>query len=168
MRFHRRYRRHLGFEHGLRAQCHLGLRRGDFHRCSRLGLARRGLGQVWPNPTVGCVLVKDGEVVGRGWTQPGGRPHGETEALARLRAMDERGAPTAIMVLLPLFALANLVYCTVQYNKAPSDYNSIASQRRAAPRNRSHKMFLVQEIQAADCMKYFCLHPGRKVGEMNA
>jgi len=48
-----------------------------------LALARRGLGTVWPNPTVGCVLVKEGVVVGRGWTQPGGRPHGETEALAR-------------------------------------------------------------------------------------
>jgi diaminohydroxyphosphoribosylaminopyrimidine deaminase/5-amino-6-(5-phosphoribosylamino)uracil reductase len=51
-----------------------------------LTLARRGLGTVWPNPTVGCVLVKDGAVVGRGWTQPGGRPHGETEALARAGA----------------------------------------------------------------------------------
>jgi diaminohydroxyphosphoribosylaminopyrimidine deaminase / 5-amino-6-(5-phosphoribosylamino)uracil reductase len=51
-----------------------------------LSLARRGLGTVWPNPTVGCVLVKDGAVVGRGWTQPGGRPHGETEALARAGA----------------------------------------------------------------------------------
>lgn len=48
-----------------------------------LALARRGLGNVWPNPAVGCVLVKDGRVVGRGWTQPGGRPHAETEALAR-------------------------------------------------------------------------------------
>lgn len=51
-----------------------------------LNLARRGLGTVWPNPAVGCVLVMDGEVVGRGWTQPGGRPHGETEALARAGA----------------------------------------------------------------------------------
>ena len=48
-----------------------------------LGLARRGLGSVWPNPSVGCVLVRDGRVVGRGWTQPGGRPHGESEALRR-------------------------------------------------------------------------------------
>jgi diaminohydroxyphosphoribosylaminopyrimidine deaminase / 5-amino-6-(5-phosphoribosylamino)uracil reductase len=48
-----------------------------------LALARRGLGTVWPNPAVGCVLVKGGRVVGRGWTQPGGRPHGETEALRR-------------------------------------------------------------------------------------
>jgi diaminohydroxyphosphoribosylaminopyrimidine deaminase/5-amino-6-(5-phosphoribosylamino)uracil reductase len=48
-----------------------------------LALARRGLGQVWPNPAVGCVLVNGGAVVGRGWTQPGGRPHAEAEALAR-------------------------------------------------------------------------------------
>ena len=48
-----------------------------------LALARRGLGTVWPNPAVGCVIVKEGRVVGRGWTQPGGRPHGETEALRR-------------------------------------------------------------------------------------
>ncbi len=52
-----------------------------------LALARRGLGCVWPNPTVGCVLVdRDGTVVGRGWTQPGGRPHAETEALGRAGA----------------------------------------------------------------------------------
>ncbi|RAU22716.1 riboflavin biosynthesis protein RibD [Paramagnetospirillum kuznetsovii] len=47
-----------------------------------LALARRGLGTVWPNPAVGCVIVNGGRVVGRGWTQPGGRPHAETEALA--------------------------------------------------------------------------------------
>lgn len=48
-----------------------------------LGLARRGLGRTWPNPAVGCVIVQAGQVVGRGWTQPGGRPHAETEALQR-------------------------------------------------------------------------------------
>jgi diaminohydroxyphosphoribosylaminopyrimidine deaminase/5-amino-6-(5-phosphoribosylamino)uracil reductase len=53
------------------------------HMQAALALGRRGLGTVWPNPTVGCVIVCDGRVVGRGWTQPGGRPHGETEALAR-------------------------------------------------------------------------------------
>ena len=46
-----------------------------------LRLAARGLGNVWPNPAVGCVIVKDGIVVGRGWTQPGGRPHAEVRAL---------------------------------------------------------------------------------------
>jgi diaminohydroxyphosphoribosylaminopyrimidine deaminase / 5-amino-6-(5-phosphoribosylamino)uracil reductase len=51
-----------------------------------LALARRGLGNVWPNPAVGCVVVRDSRVVGRGWTQPGGRPHAETEALTRAGA----------------------------------------------------------------------------------
>lgn len=46
-----------------------------------LALARRGQGQVAPNPSVGCVLVKGGIVVGRGFTQRGGRPHAETVAL---------------------------------------------------------------------------------------
>ncbi|MGM0562501.1 MAG: bifunctional diaminohydroxyphosphoribosylaminopyrimidine deaminase/5-amino-6-(5-phosphoribosylamino)uracil reductase RibD [Pseudomonadota bacterium] len=48
-----------------------------------LALARRGLGRVSPNPAVGCVVVAAGRAIGRGWTQPGGRPHAETEALCR-------------------------------------------------------------------------------------
>src|SRR5215468_5096528 len=48
-----------------------------------LALGRRGLGRTWPNPAVGAVVAKDGVIVGRGWTQPGGRPHAETEALRR-------------------------------------------------------------------------------------
>ena len=48
-----------------------------------LTLGRRGLGRTWPNPAVGAVVVKDGVIVGRGWTQPGGRPHAEPEALKR-------------------------------------------------------------------------------------
>jgi len=56
-----------------------------------LVLARRGLGQVWPNPAVGAVLVRDGRLVGEGWTQPGGRPHAETEAL-RAAGAAARGA----------------------------------------------------------------------------
>ena len=57
----------------------------DDSRFMRLALAlgRRGLGRTWPNPAVGAVVVKDGVIIGRGWTQPGGRPHAETEALAR-------------------------------------------------------------------------------------
>jgi diaminohydroxyphosphoribosylaminopyrimidine deaminase/5-amino-6-(5-phosphoribosylamino)uracil reductase len=48
-----------------------------------LTLGRRGQGRTWPNPAVGAVVVKDGVIVGRGWTQPGGRPHAEPEALKR-------------------------------------------------------------------------------------
>ena len=62
-----------------------------------LTLARRGLGRVAPNPAVGCVLVKDGRVVARGWTQPGGRPHAETEALGR--AGDQASGATAYVSL---------------------------------------------------------------------
>src|SRR6476620_853401 len=52
-----------------------------------LALGRRGLGRTWPNPAVGAVVVRDDGagpvIVGRGWTQPGGRPHAEIEALRR-------------------------------------------------------------------------------------
>jgi diaminohydroxyphosphoribosylaminopyrimidine deaminase / 5-amino-6-(5-phosphoribosylamino)uracil reductase len=48
-------------------------------------LGRRGLGNTWPNPAVGAVIVKDGVIVGRGWTQQGGRPHAEVEALRRAK-----------------------------------------------------------------------------------
>lgn len=68
-----------------------------------LTLARRGLGQVAPNPSVGCVLVNmSGDipiVVGRGWTQPGGRPHAETQAIGR--AGDQASGSTAYVTLEP-------------------------------------------------------------------
>jgi diaminohydroxyphosphoribosylaminopyrimidine deaminase/5-amino-6-(5-phosphoribosylamino)uracil reductase len=60
-----------------------------------LALGRRALGNAWPNPAVGAVVVRDenGEpiVIGRGWTQPGGRPHAEAEAIRRAGAA-ARGA----------------------------------------------------------------------------
>jgi diaminohydroxyphosphoribosylaminopyrimidine deaminase / 5-amino-6-(5-phosphoribosylamino)uracil reductase len=64
-----------------------------------LALARRGLGTTWPNPAVGCVLVKDRRVVGRGFTASGGRPHAETVALEHAGAA-ARGA-TAYVTLEP-------------------------------------------------------------------
>lgn len=64
-----------------------------------LALGRRGLGNCWPNPAVGCVIVKGTRVVGRGWTQPGGRPHAEVVALAQAGAR-ARGA-TAYVTLEP-------------------------------------------------------------------
>jgi diaminohydroxyphosphoribosylaminopyrimidine deaminase/5-amino-6-(5-phosphoribosylamino)uracil reductase len=48
-----------------------------------LSLGRRGQGNTAPNPAVGCVIVKDSRIIGRGWTQPGGRPHAEAMALAQ-------------------------------------------------------------------------------------
>lgn len=64
-----------------------------------LRLGRRGLGLTWPNPSVGCVLARDGLIVGRGVTQPGGRPHGETTAIAHAGGA-ARGA-TAYVTLEP-------------------------------------------------------------------
>ncbi len=69
------------------------------HMRHALALGARGLGSSWPNPSVGCVLERDGRVVGRGWTQPGGRPHGEVMALRQAGGL-ARGA-TAYVTLEP-------------------------------------------------------------------
>lgn len=68
------------------------------HMAHALALGARGLGRTWPNPAVGCVITRNGRMLGRGWTQPGGRPHAETVALAQ--AGDARGA-TAYVSLEP-------------------------------------------------------------------
>jgi len=65
-----------------------------------LMLGRRGLGQAWPNPAVGCVIVKDGRLLARGWTQASGRPHAERHALDQLAPGAARGA-TAYVTLEP-------------------------------------------------------------------
>lgn len=64
-----------------------------------LSLGRRGQGKCWPNPAVGCVIVREGRIVGRGWTKPGGRPHAETEALAQ--AAKQACGATAYVTLEP-------------------------------------------------------------------
>ncbi|MCB1354797.1 MAG: bifunctional diaminohydroxyphosphoribosylaminopyrimidine deaminase/5-amino-6-(5-phosphoribosylamino)uracil reductase RibD [Rhodobacteraceae bacterium] len=75
-----------------------------------LGLAQRGLGRVWPNPAVGCILVRDGRVVGRGHTADGGRPHAETIALAQAGEA-ARGA-TAYVTLEPCAHTGKTPPCT--------------------------------------------------------
>jgi diaminohydroxyphosphoribosylaminopyrimidine deaminase/5-amino-6-(5-phosphoribosylamino)uracil reductase len=64
-----------------------------------LTLGRRGQGRTWPNPAVGAVVVRDGVIVGRGWTQPGGRPHAEPEALKH--AGEAAGGATLYVTLEP-------------------------------------------------------------------
>ena len=64
-----------------------------------LALGRRGQGRTWPNPAVGAVIAKDGIIIGRGWTQPGGRPHAEVEALRR--AGDAARGATLVVTLEP-------------------------------------------------------------------
>jgi diaminohydroxyphosphoribosylaminopyrimidine deaminase/5-amino-6-(5-phosphoribosylamino)uracil reductase len=60
-----------------------------FYMQRALELSRRNLGQTWPNPAVGAVVVRDGNIIGEGWTGRGGRPHAETEALDNI---DAKGA----------------------------------------------------------------------------
>jgi len=64
-----------------------------------LAYARGALGTTWPNPAVACLLVKDGAILARGRTQPGGRPHAETVALAQ--AGDAARGATAYVTLEP-------------------------------------------------------------------
>ncbi|PFG64376.1 diaminohydroxyphosphoribosylaminopyrimidine deaminase [Thioclava sp. ES.031] len=81
-----------------------------------LTLARRGLGNVWPNPAVGCVIVNEGRVVGRGWTQPGGRPHAEVRALAQAGEA-ARGA-TAYVTLEPCAHYGKTPPCAMALHEA--------------------------------------------------
>lgn len=69
-----------------------------------IALSLRGLGRTSPNPNVGCVIVRDGIIIGRGWTQPGGRPHAEAQALAQADGLTD-GA-TAYVTLEPCFHLS--------------------------------------------------------------
>ena len=81
------------------------------HMQAALALGRRGLGRVWPNPAVGCVIADAaGYVAGRGWTQPGGRPHAETEALARAGNRAQGG--TAYVTLEPCSHIGQTPPCT--------------------------------------------------------
>ncbi len=86
------------------------------HMQAALALARRGLGMVAPNPAVGCILAHDRKIVARGWTQPGGRPHAETEALRRAGS-GARGA-SAYVTLEP---------CAHQGRTRPCDQALIAA-----------------------------------------
>jgi diaminohydroxyphosphoribosylaminopyrimidine deaminase/5-amino-6-(5-phosphoribosylamino)uracil reductase len=64
-----------------------------------LALAQRNLGRTWPNPSVGCVLVREDRLLANGWTQEGGRPHAETHAISR--AKDSLNGATAYVTLEP-------------------------------------------------------------------
>ena len=74
-----------------------------------VALGERGRGRTAPNPNVGCVIVKDDEVIGRGWTQPGGRPHAEAAALDEA-GDDARGA----------LAFVTLEPCAHQSQRGPA------------------------------------------------
>src|SRR3569832_3023798 len=81
-----------------------------------LDLGRRGRGRTAPNPAVGAVIVKDGGIVGRGWTQDGGRPHAEVEALGRAKRA-ARGA-TLYVTLEPCSHQGETAPCAAAVIKA--------------------------------------------------
>jgi len=81
-----------------------------------LALGERGLGRIWPNPSVGCVLVKEGKVVGRGWTQPPPGNHGEVEALSR--AGEKAFGATAYVTLEPCCHYGRTPPCTMALIRA--------------------------------------------------
>lgn len=62
-----------------------------------IATAMANLGSTWPNPSVGCVIAKDGEILAEAATAPGGRPHAEEQALA---ALGERAIGTTAYVTL--------------------------------------------------------------------
>jgi diaminohydroxyphosphoribosylaminopyrimidine deaminase / 5-amino-6-(5-phosphoribosylamino)uracil reductase len=85
-----------------------------------IALAERGKGRTVGNPSVGCIIVKQGRVIGRGWTQPGGRPHAEAMAL------DEAGAAAAGATV-----YVTLEPCAHQSERGPSCAESLVAARPA-------------------------------------
>ena len=81
-----------------------------------LALAQRGWGRVAPNPLVGCVIVRDGALVGEGWHTEYGRPHAEVEAL-RAAGEAARGA-TAYVTLEPCSHFGKTPPCTLALTEA--------------------------------------------------
>jgi tRNA(adenine34) deaminase len=77
-------------------------------------LARRGAGQTRPNPAVGCVLVKNGRIIARGYHRRAGQPHAEIEALRTLKNPDRARGATAYVTLEPcIMCAAALVHARV-------------------------------------------------------
>lgn len=85
-------------------------------------LGERGRPLSAPNPAVGCIIVRDGRVIARGWTQEGGRPHAEAQALADLAEIGQSAANSEIYV--------SLEPCAHQSERGPSCAETLA---KAAP-----------------------------------
>ena len=84
-------------------------------------MGRRAMGQVWPNPAVGCVLIKNGRVIGRAHTHAGGRPHAETQALAMAKVRFGENAAkgaTAYVTLEPCAHQGQTPPCAAALKKA--------------------------------------------------
>ena len=128
-----------------------------------LRLAVRGIGRVSPNPPVGCVIVKEDKVIGRGWTQSGGRPHAEVMALQQA-GTKAKGA-TAYCTLEPCSHFGKTPPCCDALIKAGISKVVVATQDpdlrvngRGIKRLREAGVGVVENIckeEALDIMKGF-------------
>ena len=75
-------------------------------------LARHGLGKTRPNPAVGCVIVKNGRIIARGWHRRAGLPHAEVEALRSLKKISAARGATAYVTLEPCSTHGRTPPCT--------------------------------------------------------
>ncbi|MEH6663269.1 MAG: bifunctional diaminohydroxyphosphoribosylaminopyrimidine deaminase/5-amino-6-(5-phosphoribosylamino)uracil reductase RibD [Brevundimonas sp.] len=78
-----------------------------------IGLAKDQMGKTWPNPAVGCVVVRDGEIVAEAATAPGGRPHAEEQAVPA--AGDQARGATAYVTMEPCGARSSGRTSCAQY-----------------------------------------------------
>ena len=128
-----------------------------------LRLAVRGIGKVSPNPPVGCVIVKEDRVIGRGWTQPGGRPHAEVMALQQ--AGQKAEGATAYCTLEPCSHFGKTPPCCDALIKAGISKVVVAAQDpdlrvngRGIKRLRTAGLCVVENVckeEASDIMRGF-------------
>ena len=121
-----------------------------------LGLAQRGLGTTWPNPAVGAVIADESstEIIARGWTRPGGRPHAETEAL--VRAGERARSATMYVTLEPCtMCVGAMVHARVGrlvYGAAEPKTRAIESAQRLFETGKfNHQPRIESGILADEC-----------------
>ena len=127
------------------------------HMERALSLARHALGLVSPNPAVGAVIVKDGTVVGEGWTQPPGQAHAEVVALRQ--AGDKAKGATLYVTLEPCNHFGRTPPCTQaiidagisEVRAAVTDPNPLVSGRGVSRLNKAGIVTHVGECENEAC-----------------
>jgi len=107
-------------------------------------LARKGLGKTRPNPTVGCVLVKNGRIIARGWHRRAGLPHAEVEALRSLKNISAARGATAYITLEPCSTHGRTPPCTRALIEA-GVARVVIGDTDPNPRHRGRGLILLQK-----------------------